>query len=71
MRQRSPADDDEGGTPVDSDLRQPNPEESIRGGQFRPLHRAMYNTELVAESEDLKLECDAATEGRQKGSKER
>jgi hypothetical protein len=63
-------DDDESGTPVDPDLGQPNPEESIRGVQFRPLHRAMYNTELVTESEDLKLECGAAAEGRQKGSQE-
>ena len=64
-------DDDEGGTPVDPDLRQPNPEESISGGQFRPLHRAMYNAELVTESEDLKLEYGAAAERRQTGSEER
>jgi hypothetical protein len=43
------------GAPVFPNGRQPNPQESIRGRQFRPLHGALQNAELMTEGEDLKL----------------
>ena len=64
-------DDDESGTPAAPDLGQPAPEESINDSQFRPLHRAMQDAELVTEDEDLKLECRTAAERRRKGREER
>jgi len=44
---------DEGGTPAAPDLALPGPEESIDGGQPRPLHGAMQDPELVPEGERL------------------
>ena len=42
------------------DLGLPRPEASIGGGQFRPLHRALQNAELMAESQDLHLKRGVA-----------
>ena len=49
------------------DFGQPAPEESINDSQLRLLHRAMQDSELVTENEDLKLECRAAAERSQQG----
>ena len=49
------SDDHQGRSPVDPNLAQPRPEESIGGAQFRPLHRATQDAELVAERDVLKL----------------
>ena len=55
-------DDDERGAPIGPNLGQPCPEKPISGGQFRPLHRALKDAELVAQGEDLDLEGCSATE---------
>jgi len=46
-----------GGTrwPILPDRRQPGPQESISGGQIRPLHRSLRNTELMTKGQNLKL----------------
>ncbi len=55
-------DDDEGGAPIGPNPGQQCPEQAISGGQPRPLHRALKNAELVAQSEDLDLEGRSAAE---------
>lgn len=45
--------DDEGGAPIGPQPGQLGPEEAISGGQFRPLHRALEDVELVAQGQDL------------------
>ena len=57
--------DDQGIPPVAPDLGQPCPEVSISGGQFRALHGALQNAELMTKSQDLNLKRGTATEGRQ------
>jgi hypothetical protein len=64
-------DDDQCGSPVAPQLRQPCQEEAIRSGQLRPLHRAMQGAELVTKSEDLNLKCGAVAERSQNGCKQR
>ena len=41
--------------PIRPDRCQPGPQESIRSRQLRPLHRALQNTELMVEGQNLKL----------------
>ena len=41
--------------PIRPDRRQPVPQESIRSRQLRTLHRALQNTELMTEGQNLKL----------------
>jgi hypothetical protein len=56
-------DDKDAGLPVVPDRAQPGPQQSIGRGQFRSFDGALQNTELMAESENLKLECRTAPEG--------
>ena len=49
---------------------EPCPEEPIGGGQLRSLHRALQDTQLVTERQDLKLQGRAATERQQQGREE-
>jgi len=49
-------DDDQGGAPVSPDFAEPGPEESIGGGQTRPLDRAMQDAELVAKGQVFQLQ---------------
>src|SRR3954452_11044144 len=49
-------DDEDAGPPFAKDGRETDPQDSIRNGQLRPLHRPLQNTELMAQSEDLNLE---------------
>ena len=49
-------------------LAQPRPYESIGGRQFRPLHRATQNAELVPKREVLQVKCGSGFEGRRRGS---
>ena len=51
------------GPPFLPDGRDPDPQESIRRGQFRPLPRALQNAELVAKDENLCLERRPDSEG--------
>jgi hypothetical protein len=48
-------------------LTQAGPEESIGGGQFRALHGAAQDAELVPEGEVFQLECGSGFEGRRRG----
>jgi len=41
--------------PIRPDRRQPGPQESIRSRELRALHRALQNTELMTEGQNLKL----------------
>src|SRR4051812_44038719 len=59
------------GPPAIPDLAQPSPQESIRRGQFRPFHGALQNPDLMAECEDLQVQCRAAPEPGGKGCEER
>ena len=56
-------DDKDAGLPVVPDGAQPGPQQSIGRGQFRAFDGALQNAELMAESEDLKLQRRAAPEG--------
>jgi hypothetical protein len=40
--------DDQARSPLVPNIAQPRPEESIGWGEFRPLHRAMQDAELVS-----------------------
>ena len=53
-------DDERPGFPVPPSGREPGPKESIRWRQFRALHRALQNADLVTQRENLQLECSAA-----------
>ena len=64
-------DDDQCGSPIAPQLGQPCPEETISGGQLRPLHRAMQDAELVTKSQNLNLKCGTVTERSQNGCKQR
>jgi hypothetical protein len=48
------------GLPILPDPTEPCPQESIRGRQFRPLHGALKDSELVAQRENLHLERSTA-----------
>ena len=63
-------DDDERGSPVAPKLQQACPEESIRSGEFRPLHGTLQNGELMPQSENLDLKGCAAAEAGQEGRKQ-
>ena len=58
-------DDAEGGAPFRPSSAKPSPQEPVERGQFRLLHRALQDAKLMAESEDLKLECGAAAKRRE------
>jgi hypothetical protein len=47
--------DEDPGTPILPDRTEPCPEESIRGRELRPLHRALQNTDLMTKRDDLEL----------------
>ena len=63
-------DNDECRSPIRPDATQPCPQKPIRRGQRRPLHRAVENTELVTERDDLKLKGCTAAERQQEGREE-
>jgi hypothetical protein len=56
-------DDKDAGLPVVPDRAEPSKQQSISRGQFRSFDGALQNAELMAESEDLKLQRRAAPEG--------
>ena len=47
--------DEDPGTPILPDRTEPCPQESIRGRELRPLHRALQNTDLMTKRDDLEL----------------
>ena len=49
--------------PTVPDRGQPRPETAVRGGQFGALDRALEDTELMAQGEDLQLEGAAGPKG--------
>ena len=55
-------DNPQGGSPVSPDFPQPSPEESIGGGQFRPLDPAIEDAESMTEGEHLNLQSRTASE---------
>jgi hypothetical protein len=57
--------------PIDPQLRQPDPEQAISGGQLRSLHRALKNANLVTKGEILELQRRATAERDRKGSEKR
>jgi hypothetical protein len=64
-------DEEETGPPIVPDLAEPGPQESIGRGEFRSLHRALQNPELMAECEDLQLQGGVAPEGGENRDEER
>ena len=46
---------------------QPSPQEAIGGGQFRPIHRATQDAELVPKREILQLKSSSRSEGCRRG----
>jgi hypothetical protein len=64
-------DDQQSGTPVRPQPRQPNPEDAIWKPQSSPgMGRPSEDVELMTESEDLSLECEARSKGDEKGGDE-
>ena len=63
-------DDKDAGLPIVPDGAQPGPQQAIRRGQFGSLDGALENAELMAESEDLKLQRRPAPEGIENGGQE-
>ena len=61
-------DDEDAGLPIVPDRAQPSPHQSISRGQFGSLDGALKNAELMAESENLKLQRRPAPEGSEKRS---
>jgi hypothetical protein len=59
---RGRLDEEKLGPPVAPDSAQPGPQESIRLGEFRSLHRALQNPDWMAECENLQLQGHAAPE---------
>ena len=57
--------------PIRPDRRQPGPQESISGRQFRPLHRPLQNTELVTEGRNLKLKRRSLAKESQESRRQR
>jgi hypothetical protein len=55
-------DEEERGPPVVPDLAEPGPQEAIGWGEFRPLPRALQNTELMTKGEDFQLQGRTASE---------
>ena len=60
-------DDDERGSPLGPDVTEPRPEEPIRCGQLRSLHRALKDAHLMTERHDLELQRCAAAERQHEG----
>jgi hypothetical protein len=56
-------DEEETGPPIAPHGAEPSPQKSIGRSQFRPLHRALQNAELVAERQDFQLQGGMAPEG--------
>ena len=63
-------DDKDAGLPVVPDGAQPGPQQSIGRGQFGSFDGALENAELMAESEDLKLQRRTAPEGGENSGRE-
>ena len=63
-------DDKDAGLPVVPDGAQPGPQQAIHRGQFGSFDGALENAELMAESEDLKLQRRPAPEGSENGGQE-
>jgi len=61
-------DDDQGRSPIAPDFAQPSPEEPISGCQFRPLHRATQDAELVPKCKVFQLKGGSRFEGYRRGS---
>jgi hypothetical protein len=61
-------DDDQGRSPIAPDFAQPSPEEPIGGCQFRPLHRATQDAELVPKCQGFQLKGGSRFEGYRRGS---
>ena len=59
--------DEQGGAPINPNLGQPGPQESIGSDQFRPLHRATQDTELVPERKVFQLQGGSRFEARRCG----
>ena len=57
--------------PILPDRRQPGPQESISGRQFRPLHRALKNTKLVTKGQNLKLKRRSLAKESQESRRQR
>ena len=62
-----------GGTrlPILPDRRQPSPQEWISGGQIRPLHRPLQNTELMTKGHNLILKRRATAKESQESRRQR
>ena len=54
--------DEDSGLPILPDRTEPCPQESIRGHELGPLHRALKNTDLMTKRDDLKLKRCATLE---------
>ncbi len=64
-------DDQQSGTPVRPQPRQPNPEDAIWKPQSSPgLSRPSEDVELMTQSKDLSQECEALSKGDKKGGDE-
>ena len=63
-------DDAKSRTPVGPGSTKPSPQEPVESIQFRLLHRTLQHAKLVAESQDLKLQCRSSAEDRQCGRKQ-
>jgi hypothetical protein len=61
-KHRRGADKENFGAPVLPNGGQPDPQETISGRQFRPLHGSLKNAELMTEGEDFKLKRRPAPE---------
>ena len=55
-------DDENAGLPVLPDGAEPDPQQSIRFRQFRALHGALKDADLVPQRENLQLKRRTATE---------
>ena len=64
-------DDERPGFPVPPSSGEPGLKEWIRWRQFRALHRALQNADLVTQRENLQLECSAAPKPARKRGDER
>jgi hypothetical protein len=53
---RGSFDDEDPASPILPDGTEPSPQEPIRRHQFRALHRALENSDLMAQRENLKLQ---------------
>src|SRR6188474_2452028 len=61
----------EGRLPLPPNRRQPRPEQPIRSGQLRSLHRPLQNSELMTKGKNLKLKGSATAKESQEGRPQR